>query len=82
MRPFVSGRKNAAVTKYMTVKPASTKNTVPSSFVAEHHHGNMVAIPAEMPWFMIIAIAMPLARMRVGISSVSASHTHTPGPTA
>ena len=64
------------------MKPASTKNTVPLSFVAAHHFGNTVAMPAETPWFMIMAMAMPLARMRVGISSVSASHTQTPGPTA
>src|SRR6185312_3473028 len=28
------------------------------------------------------AMLMPLLRIRVGISSESASHTHTPGPTA
>ena len=66
----------------MTVKPARTKNTVPLSFVAAHHFGNTVAMPAETPWLMIIAIDMPVARMRVGISSVKASQTQTPGPTA
>ncbi|MNI53615.1 hypothetical protein D3C73_1084610 [compost metagenome] len=33
-------------------------------------------------WLISSAMLMPLERMRLGISSDSASHTHTPGPTA
>ena len=36
----------------------------------------------EAMWFSRSAMLMPLERMRVGISSDRASHTHTPGPTA
>src|SRR5271170_1419951 len=36
----------------------------------------------ETAWFRTSAMLMPLERMRVGINSESASHTHTPGPTA
>src|SRR5476651_1939019 len=33
-------------------------------------------------WLMRSAMLMPFERMRVGMSSESASHTHTPGPIA
>jgi hypothetical protein len=36
----------------------------------------------ETNWLISRAMLMPLERMRLGISSDSASHTHTPGPTA
>src|SRR4051812_7536141 len=36
----------------------------------------------ETAWFTSKAMLMPLERMRVGISSESASHTQTPGPMA
>src|SRR3954465_1103804 len=36
----------------------------------------------ETAWFNVRAMLMPFDRMRVGISSESASHTHTPGPMA
>jgi hypothetical protein len=38
--------------------------------------------PVETAWLISSAMLMPLERMRVGISSESASHTHTPGPMA
>src|ERR1035441_7824463 len=40
------------------------------------------AMVVETAWLMSSAMLMPLERMRVGISSDNASHTHTPGPTA
>src|ERR1700686_2558861 len=40
------------------------------------------AIPVETAWLISKAMLMPFDRMRVGISSESASHTQTPGPTA
>ena len=36
----------------------------------------------ETAWLMSSAMLMPLERMRVGMSSESASQTQTPGPTA
>ncbi len=36
----------------------------------------------ETNWLISRAMLMPLERMRVGMSSDSASHTQTPGPTA
>src|SRR5437879_9461632 len=42
----------------------------------------MAAIVVDTAWFSTSAMLMPLERMRVGINSESASHTHTPGPTA
>src|SRR5229473_4276270 len=42
----------------------------------------IAAIPVETAWLSSKAMLMPLDRMRVGISSESASHTHTPGPMA
>ena len=42
----------------------------------------MAAITVETNWFTSSAMLMPFERMRVGISSDRASHTHTPGPTA
>ena len=36
----------------------------------------------ETAWLMSSAMLMPLERMRVGMSSDSASQTQTPGPTA
>src|SRR5271170_8090088 len=42
----------------------------------------MAAMVVETAWLMSSAMLMPLERMRVGISSDSASQTHTPGPTA
>ena len=37
---------------------------------------------AETSWLMTSATLMPLERMRVGMSSESASQTQTPGPMA
>src|SRR5208283_1955599 len=42
----------------------------------------MAAMVVETARLMSSAMLMPLERMRVGINSDSASHTHTPGPTA
>src|SRR6267142_692356 len=42
----------------------------------------MAAIVVETAWLMTSAMLIPLERMRVGINSESASHTHTPGPIA
>src|SRR5580704_1466447 len=42
----------------------------------------MAAMVVETAWLSTSAMLMPFERMRVGISSESASHTHTPGPTA
>src|SRR5208282_3844515 len=42
----------------------------------------MAAMVVATAWLMSRAMLMPLERMRVGINSESASHTHTPGPTA
>src|SRR5471032_2925456 len=39
-------------------------------------------MPVETAWLMRSAMLMPFERIRVGMSSESASHTHTPGPTA
>src|SRR5271157_2599062 len=36
----------------------------------------------ETAWLISRAMLMPLERMRVGINSERASHTHTPGPIA
>src|SRR5450755_4234575 len=43
---------------------------------------NVAAIAVETAWLIRSAMLMPLERMRVGINSESASHTHTPGPIA
>ncbi len=43
---------------------------------------NTAAMVVETAWLSTSAMLMPLERMRVGINSDSASHTHTPGPTA
>src|SRR5208283_512711 len=40
------------------------------------------AIPVETAWLINNAMLIPLERIRVGINSESASHTHTPGPIA
>lgn len=79
--PFVSGRTNVATKKKATLHKAKNPKTV-AIFVASTQTGNIEANEAETPWFTIIAIAIPFARIRVGISSVSASHTQTPGPKA
>src|SRR5579872_5842660 len=42
----------------------------------------IAAIVVETAWLSTSAMLMPLERMRVGISSESASHTQTPGVTA
>src|SRR5208282_4725584 len=42
----------------------------------------MAAMVVETAWLISRATLMPLERMRVGISSDSASQTQTPGPTA
>src|SRR5216683_2841372 len=39
-------------------------------------------MPVDTAWFINRAILMPFERMRVGINSERASHTHTPGPIA
>src|SRR5438132_12682750 len=39
-------------------------------------------MPVETAWLISSAMLIPLERMRVGINSESASHTHTPGPMA
>ena len=44
--------------------------------------GWLPAMVVDTPWLMSRAMAIPLARMRVGMSSERASHTHTPGPAA
>src|SRR5208282_2751458 len=43
---------------------------------------NMAAMAVETAWLINSAMLMPLERIRVGISSESASHTQTPGPIA
>src|SRR5450631_4490150 len=43
---------------------------------------NTAAMVVETAWLMSSAMLMPFERIRVGISSESASQTHTPGPTA
>src|ERR1039458_6963051 len=42
----------------------------------------MAAMVVETAWLINRAMLMPLERIRVGINSESASHTHTPGPIA
>src|SRR5271165_1889708 len=42
----------------------------------------MAAMVVETAWLINRAILIPLERIRVGINSESASHTHTPGPIA
>ena len=42
----------------------------------------MAARVVETSWLITSAMLIPLERMRVGISSESASQTHTPGPDA
>src|ERR1700729_2300030 len=42
----------------------------------------MAASVVDTIWLITSAMLMPLERMRVGISSDRASHTHTPGPMA
>src|SRR5208283_644808 len=42
----------------------------------------MAAMVVETAWLISRAMLMPLERIRVGINSESASHTHTPGPIA
>src|SRR5947208_8193997 len=42
----------------------------------------MAAMVVDTAWFNTSAMLMPLERMRVGINSERASHTHTPGPMA
>src|SRR5271170_6743189 len=42
----------------------------------------VAAMPVETAWLISRAMLMPLERMRVGINSERASHTHTPGPMA
>src|SRR5579864_8881855 len=42
----------------------------------------MAAIVVETAWLINRAMLIPWERIRVGINSESASHTHTPGPTA
>src|ERR1017187_4288916 len=43
---------------------------------------NVAAMPVETAWLINRAMLMPLDRIRVGINSESANHTHTPGPMA
>src|ERR1700692_462387 len=43
---------------------------------------NVAAMAVETAWLISRAMLMPFERMRVGINSESASHTHTPGPIA
>src|ERR1039458_10251926 len=43
---------------------------------------NMAAMVVETAWLIKRAMLMPLERIRVGINSESANHTHTPGPIA
>ncbi|KAG1096559.1 hypothetical protein G6F40_012236 [Rhizopus arrhizus] len=42
----------------------------------------IAAMVVDTNWLISSAMLMPLERMRLGISSDSASHTQTPGPTA
>src|SRR6266542_4300862 len=42
----------------------------------------MAAMVVETAWLSTRAMLIPFERMRVGINSDRASHTHTPGPTA
>src|ERR1039457_5502644 len=42
----------------------------------------MPKMVVETAWLINRAMLMPLERIRVGINSESASHTHTPGPIA
>src|SRR5579864_2405213 len=42
----------------------------------------IAAIVVDTAWLSTSAMLIPLDRMRVGINSDSASHTHTPGPMA
>ena len=79
--PFVSGITNVAIKKYTTLNAAKTPKTA-AMLVASTHIGNTEAIAAETAWFKIIAMAIPLARIFVGMSSVKTSHTQTPGPKA
>src|SRR5258708_33786938 len=43
---------------------------------------NTAAMVVETAWLIKRAMLIPLERIRVGINSESASHTHTPGPIA
>src|SRR5258707_13500055 len=42
----------------------------------------MAAMVVETAWLISRAMLIPFDRIRVGINSESASHTHTPGPMA
>lgn len=72
---------NEASKKYKNPHVASTAKTHSMPTDATHN-GNIDAIAADTAWLSIIAIAIPLARILVGMSSVSTSHTQTPGPKA
>src|SRR5258708_28959629 len=65
----------------MTVQAAKAKNM--AEYPWRPTVGRKVAaVPEEMTRLMSSAMLMQLERMRVGMSSESASQTHTPGPTA
>src|SRR5215471_9573002 len=65
----------------MTVQAAKPKNIVEYPYLPTVGR-KIAAIVVETAWFNTKAMLMPFDRMRVGMSSESASHTHTPGPTA
>ena len=76
--PFVSGMKRT-VKKYRTPNNAKERNRVPKPHAFARGR-NAEASPHATNWLENRAIDMPLARMRVGISSERTSHTQTPGP--
>src|ERR1039457_4795837 len=63
------------------MKPANTKKI--GEYPCLLTKGKKIpAAVVETIWLITSAMLMPLDRMRVGINSESASHTHTPGPSA
>ena len=69
----------STVMKYKTPLTAKKKNIDDHPHAATHGR-NQEASPHATSWFMKSAIAMPLARMRSGMSSERTSHTQSPGP--
>src|SRR6202158_77141 len=65
----------------MTVQAAKPKNIVEYPYLPTVGK-KVAAMPVDTAWLIRSAMLMPLERMRVGINSESASHTHTPGPMA
>ena len=68
-----------AIRKYRTPFAAKKKNIEYQPQLLTQGR-NDEARPQAVSWFMKSAMAMPFARMRIGISSERTSHTQMPGP--